>query len=214
MRSWITGGRAIVLATAAAAVLAGICAVALGAVGGSAQTPPPAAGLRAVPGVQEVPVTEAAAFAVLRRPLLAGDAVPLGGALVERLGRGANVALARRADGGVGTPRWVIPAADGVCLTAELDGAFGGTCASLADAQAGREVMTMIGGPGRGSRETTVIALAPDDAVGASLVLPDGTMRPLRVASNTVEDTVMSEPAAIRWQLADGATRDAPVFAG
>ncbi len=214
MRRRLTGRGAIALVVGAGALLATVCAVALGAVGGTAPVPTPAPGLPAAQTVQAVPAAEAEAFAILRRPLVPGDAIPDGGALVARLGKGANVEIARRADAGVGTPRWVIPAADGVCLTAEVDGAFGATCASLEDAQAGREVLTLTGGPGRGSDETTVVALAPDGADGALLELSDGSTRTLQVSGNTADGTVTTEPTAIRWQLADGTTRDTPVYTG
>jgi hypothetical protein len=212
MPSWFGRRGAAIPVAVVVAALAATGAMAFAAGGnGSGLHPTPVMG--GAGPVQGVPTVEAAAFAILRRPLTAADQVPQGGALADDLGLGANTSLARRADSGEGTARWVIPAMSDVCLTAELGGAFHATCASLSDASAGNEMLTITGGPGRAPDETTVLALAPDDVAGATLELRDGSTRSLSIVGNTIDATVAGEPIAIQWRTVAGAVRRAVVAA-
>jgi hypothetical protein len=146
------------------------------------------------PLASTVDPADQAAFGILRRAVSAGDAVSAAQAQAASSDSfsgmfGANVALARRANGlGALGDAWVVPGDGSICLIAEgnvgaVDDALGGAaCEADAGATVGQLEMVAAseGAPGT----LLVVGVVPDGVASVSLTLADGTTQTLSVNDN------------------------------
>jgi hypothetical protein len=131
-----------------------------------------------------IPASQRAAFAVLRRPAAAADALPPG--LMPSMFKGvygANGALARRAPrlpGGISA--WAVPGARALCLIAS-GGAAGGPDKYVLKAGVSIE----SGGVGR---PEAIVGLVPDGVSSVTLTLGDRRKQTIRVEDDFYSATV------------------------
>jgi hypothetical protein len=144
--------------------------------------------------VRTVPAAEAAAFAILRRPLRRSDAF----AQIHRGAgpAGANPDLARtlrEPAGGLSAGSVsVVPAAASVCLRAPFVGATAAQwwCQPLAQARQGRLLMALRpAGPLRASNEL-LIGLVPDGVRSVTVSAAGGLRRTVAVRENVYETQI------------------------
>jgi hypothetical protein len=164
------------------------------------------------PEVRAVPPAEAAAFAILRRPLRSTDAFA---ALHAGSGPlGANPTLARTLSepkGGLSAGAVsVVPANGSVCLRVPF--AKGGAqwwCQTLALARMGNLVIALRpSGPLRAS-EQLVVGLVPDGVPAVTVTVAGGERRSVPVRSN-VYDAQVYAPRSLSFDLPGHGTRSYP----
>jgi len=163
-----------------------------------------------VPEIQSVPVAQAASFAILRRPLRAGDAFEVIRAGAGPLG--ANPALARtvhEATGGLSAGIVsVVPATGGLCLRVPFthDGGAQWFCQPLAAAREGKLLMALRpAGPLRAG-EQLLIGLVPDGVRTVIVTTAAGSPRTVPVRSG-VYDVQLSAPRKVSIDLPGGGVR-------
>ena len=165
------------------------------------------------PEVRSVPAAQAAAFAILRRPLRASDAFeairPGAGPL------GANPALARTVRepaGGLSAGIVsVVPANGALCLRVpfSFDGGAQWFCQPLAAAREGRLIMALRpAGPLRAG-EQLLVGLVPDGVRTVTVTAAAGSPRTVPVRSG-VYDVQLSTPRRVSIDLPDGGVRSYP----
>ncbi len=116
----------------------------------------------------------------------------------------ADYAAARRAPmSGSSDDAWVAPSGDRVCvyLPDPVDG-FGTTCASLADAQAGRGVGILTPQANSSDQHIRVAILVPDGGTAPHLITTDGTDSTLSVTNNVA--AAVLGPNAAKLETAAG----------
>jgi hypothetical protein len=143
-------------------------------------------------------------FAVLARPHTTADDLPSSASDgATAIGNGADASgarLATRSAGGASV--FVIPGADGVCLSAVDGAAVGSTCAPTFAAIANGVVLLNACTPGLtspdGGTKTRVTALIPNGVLEVTLALP-GSARTAPVANNVVVWESDQVPSEISW---------------
>lgn len=147
------------------------------------------AGQRA-PLAAVIPPAQAAAFAILRRPTNAADALPPSLLPAQFVGvYGADAALARHIEGlPAGVDVWVVPGSRSLCLVGN-SGASCGPDATMID-----HGLAMSSGSAGNPGAQSIIGLVPDGVGSVTLTLTDGSQRTVAVADNgyaaTVQGTV------------------------
>jgi len=191
--------RTAVVASVVAAVMAASLSVALADTLSSGSVSPQAfnAGARATPVATADPA-DAAAFGILRQPVVAADAIPA--AMMPpndatndepSVGMmGANYALARKTTGlGGAGEAWVIPGDGVLCLRASASfqrtpNALGGeVCTSDKAALAG-QLQALSGSPVNVPGIMLVTGLVPDGVTSVSATLADGQTQTVAVHNN------------------------------
>jgi hypothetical protein len=159
-------------------------------------------------------------FAILRRPLQAGDEVPTRTQLTLSGASGANLLLARRAHAPGIVGAWVIPGRGSVCLGVEYARREGGAaCAVDARAIAGRLLMfSPWRSPAGRVLGETLAGLVPDGVARVRLTLADGSTNTVAVHDNvyatrlthTYATSVQFTRAGVRVKIAHIALPFAP----
>ena len=202
------------LAVRAVGVLAISAAAAAGGSALLSASPPSAGGQTVVslPEVQAVPASQAASFAILRRPLRRSDAFaaihPGAGPL------GANPALARtlhEPSGGLSAGIVsVIPANGGLCLRVPFAG--GGAqwfCQPLAAAREGRLLMALRPAGRLRGGEQLLVGLVPDGVRAVTVTTTAGSARTVPARSG-VYDIQLSSPRKVTIDLPGAGVRSYP----
>jgi|GEM_PF-3175296 hypothetical protein len=161
---WLLGMLALLIAGAAAAAIATKGRPSPGPV-----PPKPGATLAIEPEPAQL-----AAFAILRRPRVAGDEIPEGMPLALSGASGANLGLARRAQGSDGAQAWVVPGRGSMCLISawpERKGG-GGACGLDSSALAGR--LAVASGSAQAPSRDFLAGLVPDGVARVAVNLPGG----------------------------------------
>jgi hypothetical protein len=152
------------------------------------------AGEQAAPAAV-VPPRQAAAFAILRRPATASDALPAS-MLPEQFIRiyGANAALARRVEGlPQGVDAWLVPGNGSLCLVTN-DGASCGPDATLIKYGLAAE-------SGSGSGAQSVTGIVPDGVTSVTITLANGSRQDTTVVDNGYAATADAASPIARFAL-------------
>jgi len=164
-----------------AGVAAAVAALAVGAtqvVAASDAADPPVGG-------PHPPPEAAADFAVLRRPVRAGDRPSRAMEVLARA-EGADPLRSRRPALPPGSPDvGVLPARDDVCLLVEIAGDAGGAgygCVPWEHARRGALYVTLSGGAAQAEGEALVAGLVPDRVEGVRVRRPTGATQELALA--------------------------------
>jgi hypothetical protein len=135
---------------------------------------------RRAPLATVVPPAQAAAFAILRRPAGAADAVPPSLLPAQLVGvYGADATLARRIGGSsAALAAWVVPGNGSLCLVADSGSVCGPDAALITHG-----LYMESGGAGTPGTQS-VVGLVPDGVDAVTLTLADGSRRLVDVVAN------------------------------
>jgi hypothetical protein len=142
-----------------------------------------------------VPTRQAAAFAILRRPATASDALPAS-ILPEQFVRiyGANAALARRVQGlPQGVEAWLVPGNGSLCLVAN----GGVSCGP--DATLIKYGLAVESGSGSGPQSVT--GVVPDGVTSVTITLANGSQQDATVVDNGYAATADGSSSITRFAL-------------
>lgn len=200
------GGVGLPLLRAAAVVA--LCALAAAGTSLALRRAPPAVA-RTPAEVRSVPGGEAASFAILRRPLRAGDA--FAAIRAESGPVGANAALARTVRvPGAGAVS-VVPANGWVCLRVPISrGGAQWWCETLPLARAGKLIIALRPpGPLRQGERQFLAGLVPDGVRSVAVTAAGGARRRVRVRSN-LWSTLIDAPLTVTIAPPAGGLRRYP----
>jgi hypothetical protein len=145
--------------------------------------------------VSVVPPSQAAAFAILRRPATASDALPAS-MLPEQFIHiyGANPALARRVQGlPQGAEAWLVPGNGSLCLVTNS----GASCGP--DATLIKYGLAIESGSGSGSQSVT--GVVPDGVTSVTITLGSGSQQDATVVDNGYTATADGPSPIARFAL-------------
>jgi hypothetical protein len=142
-----------------------------------------------------VPPEQAAAFAILRRPATASDALPASMLPEQFVGiYGASPGLARRVRGlPQGVEAWLVPGNRSLCLVTNRGAACG------ADAALDRYGLALESGSGSGA--PSVAGVVPDGVTSVTITLANGSQQDATVVDNGYAATADGPSPIARFAL-------------
>ena len=173
-------------------------AVALGTSNNTTSVPPGPTS----PTATTIESSDLTAFGILRREQTATDHVPSSAEVVFSGASGANLALARRAEGLTEGEAYVVPGKGSVCLIA----GEGAGCTTNAAAAAGKLVLVSGGDKSPGTE--TIAVLVPDGVSTVSAHLSDGSAQSVAVHENVYLARISGSVTATSFTGPSGPTTD------
>jgi hypothetical protein len=180
LRNKPTVARHWLIATGLLALMAICAGGAIAANAGSNSTPPEAGAATAIAPDQ----ADANALGILRRSVTAVDQIPPQDSIEFSGASGANVTLARRAQGISGAEGWVVPGKGSLCVIAEWPASHAGGAACMSDADAVAGNLAVEAGSTKAVGMDFVAGVVPDGISEVTVHLASGTIEAVAVHEN------------------------------
>jgi hypothetical protein len=195
-RQWLLVALALLVAGAGAAIAT------LGRPSPGPVPPKPGAPLTVNPEPAQL-----AAFAIVRRPQTAADEIPPEVPVALSGASGANLGLARRAEGGGGGEAWVIPGKGSMCLLSSWPARGAGGAACLPDAPAFTGELAVAAGSARAPGTVFLAGLVPDGADQVTVHLAGGAAVTVAARENVYLAALTGSPESVTFQGPHGPVR-------